>query len=257
MTDPCATLVESRDPDRFAATMAAPVVARARLWPIYAFNLEVARAAWASAEPMIAQMRLQWWRDALAEVEAGGTVRAHEVLTPLAALIRERHLPVALFDAMVVARHWDLGRNGFEDAAAFERHIQATAGNLMWLAAVVLGAAPEAEPVVRRFADGAGFAAWLQAVPVLVARGRLPLVDAGERAVADLARRGLVALADARAARRLVARDVAPALLAGWQAGPLLAQVMAEPGRVAAGTTGQAEFARRGGLLLRSVTGRW
>ncbi len=42
----CAALVERGDPDRFAATMAAPMAARARLWPLYALNLEAARAPW-------------------------------------------------------------------------------------------------------------------------------------------------------------------------------------------------------------------
>lgn len=256
MTDPCAAMVEIHDPDRFAATMAAPEAARAQLWPLYAFNLEVARAAWASAEPMVAQMRLQWWRDGLAEVE-GGRVRGHQVLTPLAVVIRDRGLPVGLFDDIVVARHWDLGRAGFDDPAAFGRHIQATAGNLMWLAALALGAAAGAEPVVRRFAQGAGLANWLMAVPVLVARGRVPLVEPGEGAIADLARRGLAALASARVDRQLVAGSACPALLTGWQAGALLRQVVAEPGRVAAGTIGQSEFMRRGGLLCRGVTGRW
>ena len=66
-TDACAALVERGDPDRFAAVMAAPVAARTRLWPLYAFNLEVARAPWVTKEPMIAEMRLQWWRDVVAE----------------------------------------------------------------------------------------------------------------------------------------------------------------------------------------------
>ena len=84
--DACAALVERGDPDRFAATMAAPVAARAQLWPLYAFNLEVARAPWVTKEPMIAEMRLQWWRDVVAEP----TPRAHDVAGPLQALIRDR-----------------------------------------------------------------------------------------------------------------------------------------------------------------------
>ena len=39
----CAELVRQGDPDRFLATMAAPPEARAKLFPLYAFNLEVAR----------------------------------------------------------------------------------------------------------------------------------------------------------------------------------------------------------------------
>ena len=59
----CAAMVARGDPDRFLAVMAAPVTVRARLLPLYAFNLEVARAPWVTDEALIAEMRLQWWRD--------------------------------------------------------------------------------------------------------------------------------------------------------------------------------------------------
>ena len=83
----CAALVQKADPDRFAATMAAKPAAREKLLPIYAFNVEVARAPWVTQESMIAEMRLQWWRDALEEIKAGGMVRRHEVVTPLALVL--------------------------------------------------------------------------------------------------------------------------------------------------------------------------
>ena len=67
----CARLVARGDLPRFRATMAAPVELRRMLFPLYAFNLEVARAPWVTAEPMIALMRLQWWRDALGEIGGG------------------------------------------------------------------------------------------------------------------------------------------------------------------------------------------
>ncbi|MDZ4135714.1 MAG: squalene/phytoene synthase family protein, partial [Paracoccaceae bacterium] len=62
----CADLLERGDPDRFAAILAAPPSARGALLAIHATNLEIARAPWASSEPMLAEMRLQWWQDALA-----------------------------------------------------------------------------------------------------------------------------------------------------------------------------------------------
>ena len=67
--------------------MAAPVAAREKLFPIYAFNVEVARAPWVASEPMIGEMRLQWWRDALEEIAEGKGVRQHEVTTPLASVL--------------------------------------------------------------------------------------------------------------------------------------------------------------------------
>ena len=73
----CADIVRRADPARFQAAMAAPVAARSVLFPIYAFNVEVARAPWVTSEPMIAEMRLQWWVDALEEIAraawCGGT----------------------------------------------------------------------------------------------------------------------------------------------------------------------------------------
>ncbi|MGB3250003.1 MAG: squalene/phytoene synthase family protein, partial [Tabrizicola sp.] len=67
----CAGLVQRGDPDRFRAVMAAPVEARAQLFPLYAFNLEVARAPWVTQEPLIAEMRLQWWRDVVENAASG------------------------------------------------------------------------------------------------------------------------------------------------------------------------------------------
>ncbi|MEM7645152.1 MAG: squalene/phytoene synthase family protein, partial [Pseudomonadota bacterium] len=83
----CADLVQRGDPARFRAVMAAPLGLRRMLFPLYAFNIEVARAPWVTQEPMIAEMRLQWWRDALEEIGAGGAVRRHEVVTPLAQIL--------------------------------------------------------------------------------------------------------------------------------------------------------------------------
>jgi 15-cis-phytoene synthase len=83
----CADLVSRADPDRFIAALAAPPEARPILIPLYAFNVEVSRAPWVTDEPMIAEMRLQWWRDALEEIGAGRPPRAHEVVTELAGIL--------------------------------------------------------------------------------------------------------------------------------------------------------------------------
>ncbi|MEC7961867.1 MAG: squalene/phytoene synthase family protein, partial [Pseudomonadota bacterium] len=77
----CADLVQRADPDRFLATMAAPPAARDLLFALYAANVEIARAPWLTQEEMIAEMRLQWWRDAFGEIGKKGVVRRHEVVT--------------------------------------------------------------------------------------------------------------------------------------------------------------------------------
>ncbi|WP_054006068.1 squalene/phytoene synthase family protein [Cypionkella psychrotolerans] len=248
----CADLVDRGDPDRFAAVMAAPVSLRARLWPLYAFNLEIARAPWVTKEPMIAEMRLQWWRDVVAEPGA----RAHEVAGPLHDLIRVAGLDVTVLDKMAAARVWDVYSEPFEDQAAFDLYLDETSGGLMWLAARACGAGDRAEETVRAYGWAAGLAAYLRAIPVLEERGRRPLVDGRPEAVRELAARGLEKISKARVGRGLVGR-AAPALLAGWQAEALLRQVVADPIVVAEGRMGLSEFGRRRRLLWQGFSGRW
>ena len=120
----CAALVERGDPVRFRAAMAAPVAARRVLFPLYAFNLEVARAPWVTQEPLIARMRLQWWRDALAEIAEGGVVRRHEVVTPLALAIRAEDVPA--LDRLVAARDRDVEPADFANEAEVLDYLDAT-----------------------------------------------------------------------------------------------------------------------------------
>ncbi|ABV93437.1 conserved hypothetical protein [Dinoroseobacter shibae DFL 12 = DSM 16493] len=251
----CAGLVERGDPDRFLATMAAPVPARRVLFPLYAFNIEVSRAPWLTEEPMIAEMRLQWWRDVLEEIRSGARVRSHEVATPLAEVLDAE--AVAVLDRLVAARRWEVYRDPFEDQAAFDAYLEETGAGLVWAAGRALGAEAAAEPVLREQGWAAALARYLQAVPDLEARGRIPLVDGRAEAVAELARRGLARLAEARGARGMVPVAARAALFAGWQAETILRQATEAPGLVAAGGLGLSEFAKRARLAWVSATGRW
>ncbi len=248
----CADLVERGDPDRFAAVMAAPAGLRAQLWPLYAYNLELAKAPWVTKEPMIAEMRLQWWRDVVAEPRA----RAHEVAGPLHDLILRAGLPVDVLDRMAEARRWDIYKDAFEDRAAFDAYLDHTAGGLMWLAAKACGAGDAAEAPARAYGWAAGLANYLRAVPELESRGRLPLVDGRVEAVQALARDGLARIAQARAGRRLVGA-AGPAFLVGWQAEALLRKVVDDPRVVAAGALELSEFTRRGRLMWQAASARW
>lgn len=253
----CARLVEAGDPDRFAATMAAPATARPPLWPLYAFNLEIARAPWTASQPMIAEMRLQWWIDRLAGMAAGDDPLAHEVAGPLARLIKARGLDVAPLIAAAEARRWDCWDAPFADEAELWAYLDATAGGLMAAAGQALTAGPQAEPVLRDIGAAQGLAALLRATAELQARGRAPLPDPTPRGIARLAGAGLERLTRARARRGLVPGTALPAILPAWQAGALLRQAARAPERVPEGRLALSEFARRGRLLALAVTGRW
>ncbi len=249
----CAALVHRADPDRFMAAMAAPVQARAVLFPIYAMNIEVARAPWVTQEPMIAEMRLQWWRDALQEIAEGPTVRRHEVVTPLSRVLSP-HL-AAMLDEFVAVRRWDIYRDPFEDEEHFEAYLTHSAGSLMVASAQALGAADET--VLRDFGYAVGVANWFRAIPELEARGRVPLLDGTPDGVRQLAERALDRMAAARARRADVSDQARPALYGGWQADRVLRHVLAEPSRVAAGALNVGEIRRRVSLIWTATTGRW
>jgi len=250
-----AAQVEKDDPDRYAAAMAAPRADREALWTLYALNLEIARAPWASNEPMVAEMRLQWWIDALARL--GGDPAPNAALTSFLPLAAKHAALAELFHDAAEARRWDAWREPFESEAEFAGYIDATAGNVMWAAALVLGAPVDAEACVRDLAWGAGLANWLRAIPALEAAGRFPLPDGRPEAVVALAREGRGRIARARAARGAVPARAVPALLPGWQADTILAQAASDPSRVSNGTLGTSEARRRASLAWRAALARW
>ncbi len=251
----CAALVERGDPGRFAATMAAPPAARLRLWPLYALNLELARIPWITAEPMLAEMRLQWWIDSLTARAEAHT--PHEILGPLSDLIRDVPAIAQPLAGLAEARRWDCWREPFADEAALWTYLDQTAAGLMWAGARVLGAPDTAEPVVRDFAAGAGMANWLTATAPLIAQGRQPLPDTSATAIAALAERARQRIKAARARRHLIPQRAIPALWTGWQARGLLAQAKADPARALSGDLALSPFREKGGLLLRAMTGFW
>lgn len=226
----CAALVERADPLRFRVAMAAPVSARRILFPLYAFNVEVARAPWVTQEAMIAEMRLQWWRDALEEIGTGGSVRKHEVVDGLRDVFDTE--AATCLDALIAARRWDIYTDAFEDQAHFDDYINATSGNLMWTAARLLGRAEEG--VVRDFAFGVGVANLFQAIPALEAQGRKPLLDGTPQAVRSLAQNALARIDRAEGQRKAVSKEAGAALVAGYHARPVLCAVIANPSDVAA-----------------------
>jgi phytoene/squalene synthetase len=251
----CADLVARGDPDRFRATMAAPVAARRVLFPLYAFNIEVSRAPWVTEEALIAEMRLQFWRDVVEELAAGKPPRAHEVAVPLAEAIPAE--VAGALDPLIAARQWDIYKDPFEDRPAFDTYIADTSGRLVVVAGRALGAPEAAEDVLADAGWAMGLASFLRAIPALEAAGRMPLVEGTGDAVAVLAGDGLARLARARAGRGRVPRVATPALFLAGQAQAVLRAAKAQPSRVAEGALPQPAFRARLTLARAALTGRW
>ncbi len=250
----CAALLERGDPDRFVATMAAPPVAREVLFPLFAFNLEVARAPWVATEPMIAEMRLQFWRDVVEDIGNGKQPRAHKVAEPLAQIIEPNH--VDSLDALIEARRWDIYRGAFEDETHFEKYINATSGNLIWTAAQLLGAETSAEEAVRDLAYAAGIAGLLRAAPELEARGRIPLLDGSASGIRSLAKAAMTRWQQGRADQKKIAKPARTALYCLWRTPATLTRAIESPQAVADGALDESDFAKKARLMRVAFSNR-
>lgn len=248
----CAELVERGDPDRYLSAMTAAPDDRGALMVLYAFNLEVVRAPWVTKEAMIAEMRLQWWTDAIEEIYAGAEVRRHEVVTPLAALIVDKALDRTAFDALIEARRWDIYKELHADQAAFDRYISATSAGLMWLAAQALGAADTDKAAVMDYGYGAGVAALFRAIPALENAQKYPLVDGTTTGVSNLANSALTRLG----AVKTLANPAKAALRAAWMAKNTLKIAAQSPELVASGGLETSEFYKKISLLVKSMLNR-
>lgn len=197
----CAESIRRHDPDRWLTALFAPEARRPGLWALYAFNLELARVAEGVSEPLLGDIRLQWWRDALAD-HAMVSPRAHPVVRAL----RERVLPAGAtperLAALIEARAADLDPAPPPTLAVLRAYADATSGELMRLALRVLGV--DADAAAREAGIAYALVGLLRALPHHHARGKVYLPQDVLESV-GLAEAEVVNTRDRRALRRAVA----------------------------------------------------
>ncbi|HSJ98916.1 MAG TPA: squalene/phytoene synthase family protein, partial [Myxococcota bacterium] len=76
--------MRTHHPERYLATLVAPTERRDALFALYAFDHEIGKVRHLVREPMAGLIRLQWWREVLAEIDGGAPPRAHPVVEALA-----------------------------------------------------------------------------------------------------------------------------------------------------------------------------
>ena len=170
---PLASLLRLHDRDRFQTALFAPAQRREELLALYAFNYEIARVRETVREPMLGQIRLQWWREVVAAAFAGEPPRHHLVAVPLTAAIRGCGLTRAHFDRLIDTRERDLVDGPPADLAALENYAEGTSSPLVQLALEVLGVRQrDAHETARRVGIGYALAGLLRAMPFHAIAGR-------------------------------------------------------------------------------------
>ena len=132
--------VRRTDPDRWLASrFVADLQAREDLIALYAFDRELSHVLEATREPMMAEIRLTWWREAVEEIFAGKPARGHPALQALAVAVRRRGLAVEPLLAMIEARFTDIDGADFADEAGLAAYADRLCGAPLALALAVLG----------------------------------------------------------------------------------------------------------------------
>jgi phytoene synthase len=194
--------VRRADPDRFFCSLFAPAQKREMLWLLYAFNHELARAREVASEPVMALIRLTWWREVVE-----GSVKKHEIATALtralAAGVFERADLAGLIDAREMEAEPEI-----PDLDAFVNYARGTAGRLARISGKLLGLDCDA---AEALGAAYGISGILRAAPHLAAQGRslLPADGTGIAEIISVAR----GLLRERPPRRIMAA-VLPAVFA-------------------------------------------
>ena len=270
---PAAALVRQFDPDLFRTALFAPEPARERLMVLYAFDIELSKSAARAAEPMMARMRLQWWRDQLAAIAAGEAPGKHELAEPLQALLSAHALPGDDLERLIAAREIEL--DGPFDDARFADWLDGRFSALTRLAAHLLAG----EDLAARVAAGAvghavGVAFVLRsAVPMAAEANQylLPGLDPEDRSALsrgrtteqtrviaqDHAGQALALLATARSGLRSVPKPAVPAFLPAWRAERVLRRAQRQGLDLQRDLAGMGQGGQALALTWRALRGRW
>lgn len=97
------------DPDRWLSSrFIGNAEARADVIALYAFDHELARAPKVASNPLIGEMRLTWWREALEEMFEGRPLRQHPTAEALACAVGRRDLKREDLETLIDARYREL-----------------------------------------------------------------------------------------------------------------------------------------------------
>jgi phytoene synthase len=235
----CGREVRDGDPDAFLAALFAPADRREDLFALLAFNLALAGARDHARQPLLAEIRLQWWRDALDQAFDAAAPAGHPALLGVVGAARRHGLPREALSRLVEA-HADVGADPPATLQILEGHVEATTSAVLALALAILGVRdPASQAVARHVGLACGLCRVIRALPRDAAAGRVMLpanVMAGEgiaaadviaarrspglqRAVAAVAELARAHLANVRRIERALPREAAPVLaLAGFAA---------------------------------------
>ncbi|MEG9883372.1 MAG: squalene/phytoene synthase family protein [Hyphomicrobiales bacterium] len=160
----CLDLVRKTDKDRFLSALFAPDQHRMPLLALYAFNVETARICEHISEPMLGEIRLEWWHGEVAGLFAG-RVGDHPVLRALSGPAMSGRLSRRGLETLLQARRFDLYDDSMPTVDDLESYLDKTSSSLIEMACSIL--AGEGGATAARAAGVAyGLVGLMRALPI-------------------------------------------------------------------------------------------
>jgi phytoene/squalene synthetase len=136
--DPVSEAARRLEPDWYLSALYAPEPARGLMIGIAAFAGELMRVADATHEPAIAEIRLQWWRDAVGGYHPGSAT-GHPVADRLGLAIAEGRIPIGLCLGIIDAASAKAARTTLADRRSLDTELTKSYGAIFGLATRALG----------------------------------------------------------------------------------------------------------------------
>ena len=221
----CASLLKESDPLRFRSIMAAPEKLRPYYFVIFALNVEVSRAPYLTKEPLIADIRLQWWLDVLDEIIGDKAVRKHAVATPLSKCIGKSQAKE--LKKFVLARKWDIHSDEFNSLTELNNYLYETTGILFQVAA-----GRNLVTTNKYFHDACmaiALANYLTATPDLKRAGKLPFAGLSPIEIGEQCGIAMANLKTAKSHRKNFTERERWVLFTGWKSEKILTKIFRNP----------------------------
>lgn len=161
------------EPDRYLAALLAPKAARDDLIVLAAFVGEIHRIGRIVREPHLAEIRLQWWREALSSVSADQT--GNPVADAFRAMVARRHFPAGKLDAWFDAIAETLSGEAPAGLDWLAANLKVIEGVPLLFARTICGDMGADDAALDDAALAYGAARLGLDIPYALARGRLPL----------------------------------------------------------------------------------
>ncbi len=166
-----ATDLQKVDPDRYLLSLFAPAPARPQLMALFLFHHELVRTRSVVSDTRLGLIRLQWWRDEIAKIYAGGACGQIPILSTLAPAMLNGTLPREEFESLLYAREFDLEDVSPETLDGLRHYVDFTTTPLNRLALKIVGESAS-EDEIRAISTNFGLFEAIRSVPKMLSDRR-------------------------------------------------------------------------------------